>query len=150
MFTAQSRSTPLSSEIQHVQIIRRRKISQICRYNSCCKVKAVIQSGNDNKTVKDANFVEKSREESNGSLLSSGKGRDVKAVVTLRKKMKEKITDKIEDQWESLMNGIGRGILIQLISQDIDPGFISNLYFVLLFTLLIWEFSSLLFVFTIV
>ncbi|TMW97077.1 hypothetical protein EJD97_006269 [Solanum chilense] len=123
MFTAvQSRSTPVSSEIQHVFSIRRRKISQICRYNrSCFKVKAVIQSGNDNKTVKDANFMEKSMEESNGLLVSSGKGRDVKAVVTLRKKMKEKISDKIEDQWESLMNGIGRGILIQLISQDIDP-----------------------------
>lgn len=124
MFTAQSRSTPLSSEIQHVRIpgiIRRRKTSQICRNRSCFKVKAVIQSGNDSKTVKDAKFVEKSGEESNGSLLSSAKGRDVKAVVTLRKKMKEKITDKIEDQWESLMNGIGRGILIQLISQDIDP-----------------------------
>ncbi|KAL3355155.1 hypothetical protein AABB24_019315 [Solanum stoloniferum] len=122
MFIAQSRSTPLSSEIQHVFTIRRRKISQICRYNKfCCKVKAVIQSGNDNKTVKDANFMEKSMEESNGLLVSSGKGRDVKAVITLRKKIKEKISDKIEDQWESLMNGIGRGILIQLISQDIDP-----------------------------
>lgn len=89
----------------------------------------MIQSGNDNKRVKDGKLVEKSREESNGSLLSSAKGRDVKAVVTLRKKIKEKITDKIEDQWESLMNGIGRGILIQLISQDIDPGFLSNRFF---------------------
>lgn len=94
----------------------------------------MIQSGNDNKTVKDANFMEKSMEESNRLLVSSGKARDVKAVVTLRKKMKEKISDKIEDQWESLMNGIGRGILIQLISQDIDPGLISN---ICLFTLLI-------------
>ncbi|XP_047254796.1 lipoxygenase 6, chloroplastic isoform X3 [Capsicum annuum] len=126
MFTAQPRSTPLSSEIQHVFTVRspveimttRRKISsQISRF----KVKAVIQSGNEEKkkTVESGKLVEKSGEESNGF---SGKGvRDVKAVITLRKKMKEKISEKIEDQWVSLMNGIGRGILIQLISQDIDP-----------------------------
>lgn len=80
---------------------------------SILQVKAVIQSGNNKKTT---NLVEK--------LVSSGKSGnlDVRAVITLRKKMKEKITDKIEDQWESLMNGIGRGILIQLISEDIDPG----------------------------
>ncbi|KAM3358601.1 lipoxygenase 6, chloroplastic isoform X2 [Capsicum galapagoense] len=126
MFTTQPRSTPLSSENQHVFTVRspveimttRRKISsQISRF----KVKAVIQSGNEEKkkTVESGKLVEKSGEESNGF---SGKGvRDVKAVITLRKKMKEKVSEKIEDQWVSLMNGIGRGILIQLISQDIDP-----------------------------
>ncbi|CAL5418779.1 unnamed protein product [Camellia sinensis] len=80
-------------------------------------VRAVI-SGGDNKTV-----VETSKDY-NGSVLSSssrGGVRDVKAVITIRKKMKEKISDKIEDQWEGFINGIGQGILIQLISEDIDP-----------------------------
>ncbi|KAL4279762.1 hypothetical protein GQ457_03G000060 [Hibiscus cannabinus] len=31
------------------------------------------------------------------------------------------ITEKIENRWEMLMNGIGRGILIRLISEEIDP-----------------------------
>ncbi|CAN4090618.1 unnamed protein product [Withania somnifera] len=127
MFTAQPRSTAPSSEIQHVltirspEVITRKKISEICRYKSCWKVKAVIQSGNEKKSLKGAKLVGKSGEKSNGSLISPEKVRDVKVVITLRKKMKEKISDKIQDQWESLMNGIGRGILIQLISQDIDP-----------------------------
>ncbi|KAI7979597.1 hypothetical protein LOK49_Contig296G00012 [Camellia lanceoleosa] len=80
-------------------------------------VRAVI-SGGDNKTV-----VETSKDY-NGSVLSSssrGGVRDVKAVITIRKKMKEKISDKIEDQWEGFINGIGQGILIQLISEEIDP-----------------------------
>lgn len=59
---------------------------------------------------------------SNISSLSSSDGIDVKAVITIRKKMKEKLNEKIEDQWESFIIGIGQGILIQLISQDIDPG----------------------------
>ncbi|KAI3847507.1 hypothetical protein MKW92_044949 [Papaver armeniacum] len=46
---------------------------------------------------------------------------DVKAAITIRKKMKEKLTDKIEDHWEALINGIGKGIVIQLISEDLDP-----------------------------
>ena len=117
MLTAQSRSTALSSEIQHVLKVRAPEIitggrRKLMSKRSTSQVKAVIQSGNNKKTT---NLVEK--------LVSSGKSGnlDVRAVITLRKKMKEKITDKIEDQWESFMNGIGRGILIQLISEDIDP-----------------------------
>ncbi|XP_059657730.1 lipoxygenase 6, chloroplastic-like [Cornus florida] len=75
-------------------------------------VQAVISSG-DKKTVESAK----------GSLVSSSttRGIDVRAVITIRKKMREKLIDKIEDQWESFINGIGQGILIQLISEDIDP-----------------------------
>ncbi|KAM1151530.1 hypothetical protein ACFX19_034842 [Malus domestica] len=51
-------------------------------------------------------------------LFSSGGGKiQVKAVVTIRKKIKEKI----EDQWEFLINGIGHGILIQLVNEQVDP-----------------------------
>lgn len=62
----------------------------------------------------------------NGSLLVSSSSSkeglvDVKAVITIRKKLKEKLTEKIEDQWELFVNGIGQGIMIQLISEDIDP-----------------------------
>ncbi|GFQ07549.1 lipoxygenase 6 chloroplastic [Phtheirospermum japonicum] len=82
-------------------------------------IRAVI-SGGDSKTG-----VEKAEKivESNRSLVSSSSGGviNVRAAVTIRKKMKEKLTEKVEDQWESFVNGIGRGILIQLISQDIDP-----------------------------
>jgi lipoxygenase len=46
----------------------------------------------------------------------------VRAVITIRKKIKEKINEKIEDQWEYFVNGIGKGILIQLVSEEIDPG----------------------------
>lgn len=53
--------------------------------------------------------------------LSPKDGLDVRVVLTIRKKMKEKLVDKIEDRWESFVNGIGRGIVVQLVSEDIDP-----------------------------
>jgi len=81
-------------------------------------IRAVISSGD--KALEAASPLES--KESNGSLLSSGGGIEVRAVVTVRKKMKEKITEKIEDQWEFFVNGFGKGILIHLISQEIDPG----------------------------
>lgn len=85
-------------------------------------IRAVISS-EDSKTSGGAKVVDKSKG-SNGSLAASSVsgGIEVRAVITIRKKIKEKIADKFEDQWESFMNGIGRGILIQLISEDIDPG----------------------------
>jgi len=57
---------------------------------------------------------------------SSGvdEGLKVRAVVTIKKKMKEKIGEKLGDQWEYLVNGVGQGIKIQLISHDIDPGYL--------------------------
>ncbi|KAB2041836.1 hypothetical protein ES319_D02G174900v1 [Gossypium barbadense] len=79
-------------------------------------VRAVIS---DDKAVESAKTSPLDQKHSNGSSDSSSK--QVKAVVTIKKKMKENITEKIENQWEMLMNGIGRGILIQLISEEIDP-----------------------------
>ncbi|XP_038704576.1 lipoxygenase 6, chloroplastic-like [Tripterygium wilfordii] len=91
------------------------------RVNSGCSVRAVISR--EDKVVDSAKSVE--TENHNGPLLSSssskGAGIDVRAVITIKKKMKEKITEKIEDQWEFFINGIGQGILMQLISEEIDP-----------------------------
>ncbi|KAG9139567.1 hypothetical protein Leryth_016333 [Lithospermum erythrorhizon] len=78
-------------------------------------IRAVISGGDDKKLVEKA-------KENKGSLssLSNGGSIDVKAVITIRKKLKEKINEKFDDQWESLMNGIGRGIMVQLRSEDTD------------------------------
>lgn len=85
-------------------------------------VRAVISSG-DSKSKSGVETTDKLLKNS-GSLASSSssEGINVRAVIKIRKKMKEKLTDKIEDQWQSLMNGIGRGISIQLVSEDTDPG----------------------------
>ncbi|KAL2547182.1 Lipoxygenase 6 [Forsythia ovata] len=81
-------------------------------------VRAVIRS-DDNKLNVDS--ARKMIEKANEALaVSRNGGIHVRAVITIRKKMKEKIIDKFEDNWESFINGIGKGILIQLISQDID------------------------------
>lgn len=92
------------------------------RVNRNVKIQAVISSGD--KTVETASSPVES-EKTNGSVLSSSSGSEgiqVRAVVTIRKKMKERITDKLEDQWEYFVNGFGQGIQIQLISEEIDPG----------------------------
>lgn len=47
---------------------------------------------------------------------------EVRAVVTIRKKMKEKINERAAEHWDSFIHGIGRGILIQLVSEEVDPG----------------------------
>lgn len=87
-------------------------------------VRAVIS---DDKTVESAKTSPLDEKHSNGSSDSSSK--QVKVVVTIKKKMKENITEKIQNQWEMLMNGIGRGILIQLISEQIDPGLFFFFFF---------------------
>jgi lipoxygenase len=90
------------------------------RVNGKGSIRAVISSGD--KTLEAASPLESKEESNNGSLVSSRGGIEVRAVVTVRKKMKEKITEKMEDQWEFFVNGFGQGIIIQLISQEIDPG----------------------------
>ncbi|XP_010415331.1 PREDICTED: lipoxygenase 6, chloroplastic-like [Camelina sativa] len=45
----------------------------------------------------------------------------VTAVVKIRKKMKEKLTERLEHQLELFMKAIGQGMLIQLVSEEIDP-----------------------------
>lgn len=86
-------------------------------------VRAAISSGD--KTVEtQSSSVPVQTKEVSGSLTSSSspEGMEVRAVVTIRKKMKEKLTEKMEDQWEFFVNGIGQGIQIQLISEEVDPG----------------------------
>ncbi|KAK9120026.1 hypothetical protein Scep_018119 [Stephania cephalantha] len=46
---------------------------------------------------------------------------EVRAVITIRKKMRESLSDKIGDHWESFMSAFGQGIVIQLVSEQIDP-----------------------------
>lgn len=77
-------------------------------------IQAVISSGDK--------LAEVEVKESNGALTSSSsQGIEVKVVLTIRKKMKEEIGEKIAYFWESFINGIGQGITVQLISEDIDP-----------------------------
>ncbi|KAJ7945523.1 Lipoxygenase [Quillaja saponaria] len=85
------------------------------------KILAAISGGD--KTVETTTSPLDSKD-INGSVLTSSSSNssiEVRAVVTIRKKMKEKINEKMEDQWEYFMNGIGQGIQIQLISEEIDP-----------------------------
>ncbi|CAA7405161.1 unnamed protein product [Spirodela intermedia] len=46
---------------------------------------------------------------------------EVRAVVTIRKKMKKNINERVVEHWDSFVHGIGRGILIQLVSEEVDP-----------------------------
>ncbi|XP_062110613.1 lipoxygenase 6, chloroplastic isoform X2 [Humulus lupulus] len=86
-------------------------------------VRAAISSG-DNKTVETtaSSVPAHQSRDTTGSLKpsSSPKGVEVRAVMTIRKKMKEKLTEKMEDQWEFFVNGIGQGIQIQLVSEEVD------------------------------
>ncbi|MQL96402.1 hypothetical protein Taro_029076 [Colocasia esculenta] len=52
--------------------------------------------------------------------VPEGQAIEVRAVVTIRKKMKEKLMERIEEQWDSFIHGIGQGILIQLVSDEVD------------------------------
>lgn len=89
------------------------------RSNRHGSVRAVISGGD--KAAVEASTPPLQSKDLNASLVPSSPI-EVQAVVTIRKKMKEKVSEKIEDQWEFFINGIGQGILIQLISEEIDPG----------------------------
>ena len=54
----------------------------------------MISSGD--KTLEAASPLESKEDSNNGSLVNSRGGIEVRAVVTVRKKMKEKITEKSE------------------------------------------------------
>lgn len=103
-------------------------------------LRAALSGGN--KAVETVTAPE-ARDDVNGLLVSSpsfssfssssssgeSRGIDVRAVVTIRRKMKQRLVDKVEDQWESFVNGIGKGILLQFVSEEIDPvtGFGKNI-----------------------
>ncbi|KAK3418913.1 hypothetical protein EUGRSUZ_H04662 [Eucalyptus grandis] len=90
-------------------------------------VRAVV-SGGDNKTVEaekpaDGKGLSGSLPSSSSSLSSSpSSGKiDVRAVISIRKKIRQKLVDKVEDSLESFKNGIGQGIVLQLVSEEVDP-----------------------------
>ncbi|KAJ1401980.1 PLAT/LH2 domain [Sesbania bispinosa] len=105
----------------------RRKIpfpSSGCRRS--LQIQAVISGGDKaGQSQQSATTSPLDGKESNGSVAvprgSNNEGIQVKAVVTIRKKMKEKISEMVEDQWEYFINGVGQGIQIQLVSEQIDP-----------------------------
>ncbi|KAL9678067.1 hypothetical protein QQ045_015906 [Rhodiola kirilowii] len=105
-------------------IIRRRKISdqQLVRMTPWIgTIRAVISSGDKTaEAQKPADDGPLATTSGFGSGFSAPSVIDVRAVVTVRKKIKEKLTEKIQDQLEMFVNGIGQGISIQLISDQID------------------------------
>lgn len=85
-------------------------------------IKASIVSGKgDAKTAEKTTSISDSNEAA-FSPPSLAPARNVRAVITIRNKMKETLTENVEDQLQRLVNGMGQGISIQLISEEIDPG----------------------------
>ncbi|XP_068666589.1 lipoxygenase 6, chloroplastic-like [Aristolochia californica] len=76
-------------------------------------IRAVISSGDQSVGVPTTFSA-------SGESRTSMSDINIKAVITIRKKMKEKLNDKIEESWESFLNGIGQGIMIQLVSKEVD------------------------------
>ncbi|KAH1236669.1 Lipoxygenase 6, chloroplastic [Glycine max] len=110
-------------------INRRRRIQFPASVRRSVDVKAAVSGGDKSQTTSTTTTspsLDSKERKGKSSVASSGSGIDeegiqVKAVVTIRKKMKENITEKLGDQWENMVNGFGQGIQIQLISEEIHP-----------------------------
>ncbi|TKY59872.1 Lipoxygenase 6 [Spatholobus suberectus] len=88
------------------------------------QVQAVVSGGEKSQTTATTSPLDSKERKGKGSVASGSgvdEGIQVRAVVTIRKKMKEKIGEKLRDQWEYFVNGVGQGIKIHLISDEIDP-----------------------------
>ncbi|XP_057542200.1 lipoxygenase 6, chloroplastic-like isoform X2 [Amaranthus tricolor] len=85
------------------------------------KVRALISSGD--RTVESGAPSAMEVKDGNGSNLlgSSGSDTQVKAIVSIKKKIRQRLFDKVEDQWFNFCNSVGQGIFIQLISEETDP-----------------------------
>lgn len=106
-----------------VEVQRARILGRWGKVNECL-TKAVISSGD--KTLeaerKDPNkSVPHSGSDTSSAAFSLGKI-ELRAVLTVRKKMRQRLVDRMEDQLESFMNGIDQGIKLQLVSEEVDPG----------------------------
>ncbi|KAG6482214.1 lipoxygenase 6, chloroplastic-like isoform X1 [Zingiber officinale] len=55
-----------------------------------------------------------------GAFWSPADSIDVRLVLTVRNRIKERLVEKIENQWEYFVNGIGQGIRVQLVSEEVD------------------------------
>lgn len=88
-------------------------------------VKAVISGGDKTAVAEMGKELSGSGPHSDtdysSAAASSGKI-DVRAVLSVRKKMRQRLVDKMEDQLESFMNAVGQGISLQLVSEEFDPG----------------------------
>ncbi|KAK9707503.1 hypothetical protein RND81_07G202100 [Saponaria officinalis] len=70
----------------------------------------------EKKQQKNNDFINKKNE----SLLL-GNSTNIRALITIKKKIKERLFDKVEDNWFNFMISVGNGIFLQLISDQIDP-----------------------------
>ncbi|XP_033515786.1 lipoxygenase 6, chloroplastic-like [Nicotiana tomentosiformis] len=126
----------LSTHIQSVSIVRRlediastgssrRTTSSVARFSSDQYWNMAIGNWVRIRAANNStrNVIESTVDDEVVSTVESeGESIDVKAVVMLRKKMKGKISDKIGEWMESITKGIiGGAMLIQLVSEDIDP-----------------------------
>ncbi|XP_021746681.1 lipoxygenase 6, chloroplastic-like [Chenopodium quinoa] len=86
------------------------------------RVKAVISSGD--KTVESgAPSTMEVKEGIGPTLLGASESGfiKVKAIVSIKKKIRQRLVDKLEDQWFNFLNNVGQAIFLQLISEQIDP-----------------------------
>ncbi|GAB4829332.1 Lipoxygenase 6, chloroplastic [Ancistrocladus abbreviatus] len=106
------------------KVVRTRKTTTTTTHFSRVGVRAAISSGDrtvENPVPAPAPVSTEFKDRNGFLSASSSSGTQVKAVVRIRRKLREKLVDKIEGQWHSFINSIGQGILIQLISEQIDP-----------------------------
>ncbi|KAJ6801839.1 lipoxygenase 6, chloroplastic [Iris pallida] len=83
-------------------------------------VRAVISS-DDKKSVAVATSSSSGQQQQRQQQMSSPPSAiDVTVVLTVRSRLKEKLLEKAKDRWEHFVTGIGQGILLQLVSNDVD------------------------------
>ncbi|XP_031400709.1 lipoxygenase 6, chloroplastic [Punica granatum] len=89
-------------------------------------VKAAISSGDKTMEAEKGKVpysdTDSSSSSSSASPAAASSGMiELRAVLTVRKKMRQRLVDKMEDQLESFINGIGQGISLRLVSEEVDP-----------------------------
>ncbi|XP_020110641.1 lipoxygenase 6, chloroplastic [Ananas comosus] len=83
-------------------------------------VRAVI--GSEDRSSAAAAPAAGERERRRPPAVAPGEeGIAVRAVVTVRKKEKERLAEKAEGRWEHFINAIGQGIVLQIVGDELDP-----------------------------